>query len=181
MLPSLSKVTKTFRKKLASPQDSCGREIPTARSGKKKAWWACGQALQTFEQDIQEDLDAALLNKGLGYADIYARLYMIGNRPETATPIIMICCTSQSVRSEAESSIRNSGMLKKYPEFGLGASSLPLEQRSPAVALGADGDADVQVPETAMSQLVERPYAATSQDPKLGRRIFTISQDGRLY
>ncbi|KAK0725073.1 hypothetical protein B0H67DRAFT_641531 [Lasiosphaeris hirsuta] len=166
----IRRVTTSLRKKLANPQDSCGREILTTRIGRKRAWWACGPAMKQFESEIEDDLDSALRNTALGYADIYIRLYMIGSRPETAGPIIMVCCSNSVVKDGAESSIRRSGILQKYPEFRLGASALPLEQPQPARALGADVE---------MEDLPDAGHVlATSSQPEVGRRLFTMPEDG---
>ncbi|KAK3346134.1 hypothetical protein B0T25DRAFT_269799 [Lasiosphaeria hispida] len=168
---TIRRVTTSHRKKLANPQESCGREILTTRIGRKRAWWACGSAMKQFESEIEDDLDSALRNTALGYADIYIRLYMIGSRPETAGPIIMVCCSNPTVKDDAESSIRRSGILQKYPEFRLGASALPLEQPQPARALGADTEMeDLPGPGDVLS---------TSPLPKIGRRLFTVSEDGQ--
>lgn len=68
---------------------------------------------------------------------------MIGTRQETAKPIIMVCCTNAATRSLVEDSIRSSSVPEKYPQFGIGASALPLEQHVPAHTL-AGGSSGVE-------------------------------------
>ncbi|KAK0673144.1 hypothetical protein QBC41DRAFT_361992 [Cercophora samala] len=100
------------RKKWENPELSCGEIVVTPRVGLlKKAWGASGPALERFRHQILPDIE------------------------DTAKPIIMICCSNAATRSLVEDSIRSSHVPEKYPEFGIGASALPLEQPVPACTL----------------------------------------------
>ncbi|KAK8039982.1 hypothetical protein PG993_008393 [Apiospora rasikravindrae] len=154
----------------------------TTRLGRaKSAWWAHGAALERFEKDIEPLIGATLRNIELGYADIYYRLYMIGRRAETSRPIIMICCTESRVRNDVESIIRQSGVLDEYPEFGLGACALPLEQPSPARPLA--GREDVAMTDgDDFDLLTGLPPGDTSTclaEAPLGSKIAILDEEGQ--
>ncbi|KAK4198778.1 hypothetical protein QBC40DRAFT_330475 [Triangularia verruculosa] len=127
----------TFRRKRwEDPELSCGEIITTSRLGfLKKAWGARGPALERFDAEIVPNIEDVLRNIDIGYVDIFVRLYMIGTRQETSRPIIMICCTNPLARSLVEDAVRNSSIPERFPDFGIGASALPLEQPVPARAL----------------------------------------------
>ena len=176
----IRKVT-TLRKQLENPEASCGREILPTRLGRsKRAWWSRGPALEKFEQHIVPHIDSTLRNIGLGYADIYVRLYMIGIKQDSAAPMIMVCCSNSSVRSDAESAIRRSDVPRIYPEFGIGASALPLEQPVQARALGRNMYPDpvafsaADIPSAVEYSPFRHPNIATSGEPKLGRKLFFV-------
>lgn len=127
---------RVFRQNIENPQESCGHEIKTNRVGRlRRVWSACGPALEQFQRGIMAEVQTTLRNTVQQHADIYIQLYMIGIRREVARPTIMVCCTDRSARNEVERLLRASAIFEKYPEFGLGASALPLEQSVPAQAL----------------------------------------------
>ncbi|KAK8093576.1 pngase family [Apiospora hydei] len=172
----------TFGKKWASPELSCGTQIMTTRLGcAKRAWWAHGAALEKFEKDIEPLIGATLRNIELRYTEIYYRLYMIGKRAETSRPIIMICCTEPRVKNDVESIIRQSGVLNEYPEFGLGACALPLEQPTPArplaepedVAMTDGDDSDL------LNGLPPRDTSACLAEAPLGSKIAILDEEGQ--
>ncbi|KAI1261433.1 hypothetical protein F5Y18DRAFT_204540 [Xylariaceae sp. FL1019] len=113
------------------PQDSLGRQIPSSRVGKRLVWWPRGPALEVFEQEIQPEIESLLTGIDLGYADLFIRLYMMGRGPEVANPYVMLCCTNDRARKDAEATVRESQLLSKHPGFGLGAAALPIEHHSP--------------------------------------------------
>lgn len=106
---------------------SIGGAIFTSRIGRRQAWRACGPARESFEQEVQPLLENILERGDLDDADFLIKLYMIGRQYNRATPIILICCMNQKARENAEQIVRDSGLLEKYPGYGLGASALPLE------------------------------------------------------
>ncbi|KAI0474844.1 hypothetical protein F4859DRAFT_80863 [Xylaria cf. heliscus] len=114
-----------------NPQESIGRQIPSSRVGNRMVWWPRGPALETFEKDIQPEIDNNLKSVDLGHVELFIRLYMIGRKPETANPIIMVCCTNSKARKAAEGTIRESGLLDGHKGFGLGGAALPLEHPAP--------------------------------------------------
>ncbi|KAI0872385.1 hypothetical protein GGS24DRAFT_18775 [Hypoxylon argillaceum] len=113
------------------PQESIGRQIPSSRVGKRTVWWPRGSALDAFEKLIQPEIEKNLERIDLGHADLFIRLYMIGRKPESANPIVMVCCTDSKARDAAEAAIRESGLLNSHEGFGLGAAALPLEHPAP--------------------------------------------------
>ncbi|KAK4244321.1 hypothetical protein C7999DRAFT_17406, partial [Corynascus novoguineensis] len=115
--------------KMATPEQSCSRELNIARRGlRKQAWWACGPAMEQFDRDIFPLIEKLLRNADLGNEDLYLRLYMIGKSRSMSRPVIMVCCSNPRVRAQAEESIRASSIPDTYPEFALGACAIPLEQ-----------------------------------------------------
>ncbi|KAI1772654.1 hypothetical protein F4818DRAFT_425049 [Hypoxylon cercidicola] len=118
------------------PAQSIGRQIMSHRLGRRRAWWPRGPALETFEKEIQPSINTILDCVDLCYADILIIPYMIGREPDKANPVVMICCTNRDTRNDVEVRIRSSGLLDKYPGFGLGAAALPLENSAPSRLLG---------------------------------------------
>ncbi|KAI1271031.1 hypothetical protein F5Y07DRAFT_393063 [Xylaria sp. FL0933] len=115
----------------ADPEQSMGRQIPSLRIRRRQVWWARGPALETFEKDIQPEIEHHLSALDFGYSDLFVRLYMIGRNPETANPIIMLCSTDKRAREAAEATIRQDGLLEGHKGFGLGTAALPLEHPAP--------------------------------------------------
>lgn len=92
------------------------------------AWIPKGPALETYETKIRADLEAVLANIELPEgAPLFLKLYMIGRDEGSANPMVMVCCVDRAIRKEAESSIRESRILDRFPGFGLGSSALLLE------------------------------------------------------
>lgn len=91
--------------------------------------------MDKFNKDIMPLIALLRRDIDLGDADIYLRLYMVGKTPRGARPIIMVCCVDTQVRAQMDQAIRASHIPQAFPEFGLGASALPLEQRGLSVAL----------------------------------------------
>ncbi len=175
----------TLRKRFENPEASCAGEVTTTRLGRsKQAWSSRGPALEKFEQHIFPEIESILRNIDLGYAEIYIRLYMIGTKQDSAAPIIMVCCSNSSVRSDVESAIRRSDVPRFYPEFGIGASALPLEQPVPARALGRNMYPDpgafpaAELPAVEYSTMRHSNIAA-SGEPRLGRKLFFVDESGR--
>lgn len=111
------------------------------------AWMPTGPAHETYETELRADLEATLANTELPEgAPLFLKLYMIGRNVDSANPMVMVCCVHRGKRKEAESAIRESRILDRYPGFGLGSSALLLEShgleellkgvRSPAASRG---------------------------------------------
>ncbi|KAI0107829.1 hypothetical protein GGR51DRAFT_559163 [Nemania sp. FL0031] len=114
-----------------NPHESIGRQIPSSRVGKRTVWWPRGPALEAFEKHIQPEIENNLQRIDLGHVDLFIRLYMIGRKPESANPIVMVCCINSKARDLAEATIRESSLLDRHEGFGLGAATLPLEHPMP--------------------------------------------------
>lgn len=140
--PNMSGHGITFtRKKLPDPKSCCGGEIPQHITSPrvhwpKRVWYTCVEAMEKFEKEIVSDIESVLRNTELGYADLFLRVFMIGRQAERASPKIMICCINSAVRKDAERAIRESGIMQQYPEYGLGATALPLNEPIPSQELG---------------------------------------------
>ncbi|KAI1144723.1 hypothetical protein F4825DRAFT_342036 [Nemania diffusa] len=122
------------------PQESIGRQTSCSRVRKRTVWWPRGPALDTFEKLIQPQIEINLKRVDFGHAELFIKLYMIGRKPESANPIIMVCCTDSEARDAAEAAIRESGLLNGHEGFGLGAISLPLEHPTPVRRLSPKND-----------------------------------------
>ncbi|TRX88319.1 hypothetical protein FHL15_010757 [Xylaria flabelliformis] len=121
-----------------NPQESMAREIPSSRVGNRMVWWPQGPALEIFEKFILPEIKNILAVVELGHAELFIRLYMIGRKPESANPIVMICCTNSKARDVAEATIRETGLLDAHRGFGLGRAALPLEHPAPVRRLSPD-------------------------------------------
>lgn len=92
------------------------------------AWVPKGPALKMYETEIRADLEAILVNTELPEgAPLFLKLYMIGKDEGSANPTIMVCCVQRGIRKEAETAIRDSPILDRFPWFRLGSSALLLE------------------------------------------------------
>ncbi|KAF2967797.1 hypothetical protein GQX73_g5774 [Xylaria multiplex] len=123
-----------FKPKLApypNPGASLGREIPCNKIRRRKVWVAIGPARDAFEQEIVPEIKMRLQKIDLGHADLFIKLYMVGKKPESANPILMLCCVNANAAKEAEATVRESAVLEKYEGFGLGITDLPLEHPGP--------------------------------------------------
>lgn len=115
---------------------SCSLEIQVARPRfRERAWLSRGPVMETFDRVIAPEIQKLLSNADLEDAQLYLRLYMIGKEPAKSRPVIMVCCTNSRARALAEQVIRDSAVLENYPDFGLYACAIPLEQPSPIVEL----------------------------------------------
>ncbi|KAI1635734.1 hypothetical protein F4809DRAFT_612740 [Biscogniauxia mediterranea] len=180
-----------------NPTDSIRRQILSWGSGKQKAWWPRGPAVEKFEIDIQPKTEDIIRNIDTGNAEVFIRLYMIGRKPEEANPIIMICCRDSTARKMAEDSVRSSNLLSRYPGFGLGGASLPLENPRAARRLAGSVHrdesgstiCDIEKPlqpiivDSLMRTLCDaEPVSSlifsTSRQPVIGRRLFAASPNG---
>lgn len=190
-----------FRKRLANPQESCGSEIPreiTASRVRRTVWWPRGVAKQVFVTEIRPELNIVLEHTGLGYADIFISVFMIGSRPNSAVPTIMVSCLSKSVRDEAVKAIKRSNVLQDHPEFHFGASALPLNEPAPSQSLGSpepqssaifqlpaspsddyrDRNPTDTAPQTFLRQ-VEQNIMGTDSRPSIGRQLFLTDPYGK--
>jgi hypothetical protein len=162
----------SFRKKFENAERSCWSEIDVSTRGlRKRVWWPCGSAMETFDNKIIPEIDGLLKNVELGDADLYLRLYMIGSRPSISRPVIMVCCANAQVRAQAEDAIRRSDILQPYPGFGLGSSALPLEQPGLVRTLTdtAEGETEATVSYSYREQ--DAGHTTMGIGPLVGRRI----------
>jgi len=155
-------------------QNSAGCEIPTNGMLRfKKAWWACGAPMQLFDDEIKPTIDALLRNMDDAHSDIDLRLYMVGRKKEASRPIIFVCCRNATVRKTAESCIRASDLLQKYPGFGLGKSSLPLEGFVKVLHGEDEGDSPILAVPTPDhdTETSDLKVLALEREPHVGRKL----------
>ncbi|KAF3026514.1 hypothetical protein E8E14_013586 [Neopestalotiopsis sp. 37M] len=190
-----------FRKKLEDPQESCGSKIPreiTAPRVRRNVWWPRGVVKQVFVTEIRPELNIVLEHTVLGYADIFLSVFMIGSRPNTAVPTIMVSCLSKAVREEAVRAIKESDILQKHPEFSFGSSAVPLNEPAPSQSLASQehqlsavfqspstpkddhGNGKLLDVEASMSKRVEYEILAADLQPSVGRRLFLVDSEGKL-
>jgi hypothetical protein len=131
--------------------------------------------MRLFDEEIQPEIDSRLRDVDAGHCDIDLRLYMIGHKKETSRPTIIICCANSTVRKEAELCLRKSSLLQKYPGFGLGASSLPLEGLAKALYDGHDNEIEAgHLDSPSYDNLAESDAVvyALKQSPVIGRKLW---------
>jgi hypothetical protein len=126
--------------------------------------------MEKFEAELVPEIDNLLSNAELGDGDLYLRLYMIGSRPSSSRPVIMVCCSNAQVRAQAVDAIRRSDILRLYPGFGLGSSALPLEQPGLVRAL-TDIAEDHAEATTAQKDKQQDAGHTTEGSPLVGRRM----------
>lgn len=97
---------------------------------------------------------------------------MIGREPDRTNTVIMIRCTNRDTRKDIEFRIRSSGLLDRYPGFGLSAAALPLET-SPMSRLLGGREYYKSIPEEPPDDLKNRstkiirdPTETTNRDEK---------------
>lgn len=117
-----------------NPRESIARQINTGTKAmsRSRAWFARGPARETYENNIYAEVDAilAVIQPPEGTL-LFVRLYMIGRDEDSANPVVMVCCVNRETRKEAELLIRKSGILDRFPGFGLGSSAMLLESMGP--------------------------------------------------
>lgn len=101
------------------------------KMGRSDCWEAVGSAREIYGQLSKEI--KTILEDRIEYLNedepipqtVTFSLYMIGRKPSNARPTIMFCCARPNPRCRARRVIRESGILDKYPGFGMGDSSYP--------------------------------------------------------
>lgn len=122
-----------FRRRRPQPwpnhQESLGAMIETSsKKIKGKVWVAEGPALELYERQIRPLIENLLHNTEPPHcAPLLLALYMIGKSHTSASPIVMFCCCDRKIRRDAEAAIRESDVLKQFPQIGLGNSATLLE------------------------------------------------------
>ncbi|PFH60327.1 hypothetical protein XA68_11138 [Ophiocordyceps unilateralis] len=122
-----------------NPELSIGRHI--GKLGKETCWEAKGPARDAFASlapQIKEYLEQALepVSSWVTWS-----LYLVGKRPERASPMVLFCCEKAAHRKEVRRIIKESGILNACPGIKTGhAPQAPgLDQ---LVQLADDSDVD---------------------------------------
>lgn len=118
----------------ANPEESIGEFIKMI-DGKNCCWKATGRAREVFEilaTDIKSYSDKCI-DSIPGSDWVTWSIYMVGKTPQTAAPVIMFFCEERGPRRKVQDSVKQSGILKKYPGIKSGNAALPpdLEQLEP--------------------------------------------------
>lgn len=154
-----------------NPKQSLGEMIETKKI-KRKVWVAEGPALELFETQIRPQIEQLLHNTEPSHcAPLLLTFYMIGKTEMRACPIIMICCWDRKVRKDAEIAIRESDILQRFPQIGLGNSDTPLD------ANGSIAPVTAEPSETHMVAQIPSSFEIhSSEDPMIGRRLRIIDK-----
>ncbi|KAJ3577217.1 hypothetical protein NPX13_g3348 [Xylaria arbuscula] len=96
-----------------NPERSIGRFI--CKVGKESIWEAQGEARRVFEPiaaDIKTYLDRCVepIPSWVTWS-----MYMIGSAAESASPTIVFCCEAIAHRRDVRTTIKQSGILNRYP------------------------------------------------------------------
>lgn len=151
-----------------NPKQSLGEMIETKKI-KQKVWVAEGPALELFETQIRPQIEQLLHNIEPSHcAPLLLTFYMIGKTEMRAFPIIMICCWDGKVRKDAEIAIRESDILQRFPQIGLGNSDTPLD------ANGSVAPVTGELSESHMDAQVFEIHS--SEDPMIGRRLRIVNK-----
>ncbi|RWA09379.1 hypothetical protein EKO27_g5722 [Xylaria grammica] len=96
-----------------NPEQSIGRFI--CKVGNQSVWEAQGEARETFNTiapDIKRYLDSCVepIPSWVTWS-----MYMMGHTTGSACPTIVFCCDASAHRREVRDTIKNSGILDRYP------------------------------------------------------------------
>lgn len=130
------------------PERSIGRFI--VKMGKDCIWEAHGEAreaLQALAPDIKAYLDSCVepISSWVTWS-----IYMIGGTKSSASPTIVFCCEVASHRQEVRNTIKNSGILDRYPGIKTGHMRRPPDFNQ-LVTLAGDGDSGGRNTKVALS------------------------------
>ncbi|KAM7190206.1 hypothetical protein V8F20_009828 [Naviculisporaceae sp. PSN 640] len=162
-------------------ESCCGDEIRTTVLGwQKKAWVACGTALEHFETKIMPHIGPILRNVELGDADLYMRLYMVGKTKETACPMIAVICSDVTVAKNSKKALKTSSlMINDHPSFNIGRFPRPLGHSTPIRPLAAK--TQLCPSENLDFNFRDEPtLLSTSDSPAIGRP-FVLASDTSRY
>lgn len=156
-----------------NPKDSLGDMIDANNKKiKGKVWIAEGPALELFETQVRPEIEKLLHStEPPQCAPLFLPIYMIGKAEVSASPIIMICCYDRKVRKDAEAIIRQSDILQKFPQMGLGSCATLLETTSPLVPV-TEGPTESHVDDPISSKF----EIHGSQKPVMGRRLKLVEK-----
>jgi hypothetical protein len=165
---------------------SCGRELPTTKLGRKRAWVAVGPALQAYKQHIEAAIDPLIHSHGLFDLEFHIshRLYMIGKNEDSCRATIMLCCINKELGGRAKDVIRESEAFRDRPGFVLGTMDYPIEQTNPVRPLAFSGQhtsfiVDSHANSSSDSTLIGVDVFSTSAQsiPTIGRRLCVAQDD----
>jgi hypothetical protein len=126
-----------------------------SRIGRVQIYEAIGDAREIFVDKLSQAIVTYLndnsekLQESASFVDL--SLFMMGKSPDRTKPIVMFVSDDKQVRKEAFRLIKESGILKEYPGFGLGEMPLkaefenlqPLGSQNNAVTLGTPGQSGI--------------------------------------
>ncbi|KAJ9609936.1 hypothetical protein H2200_006265 [Cladophialophora chaetospira] len=127
----LSRVIKPKRSPWPRPKDSIGRRIHSMKG--RTCWVATGPAREAFDT-LADDIKACLEDcaEPVPHSDFITwSIYMFGRSPEKAYPVILFVCEDLQTREKAQQTIKNSGILERYPGLQTGHAPSAPESSSP--------------------------------------------------
>lgn len=141
-----------------------------------------GQTMGKYNSKIRREIERWLNHiKNPDGPSLFIRLFMIGRKGEKTNPAIMICCASRETSKIFEASVRNSGILDRYPGLQLSSCALPPDARASLVPRPLfdngcrNGDPNNHALNGITSK-VSTPDAVGMSGPRMGRRLeFMVS------
>lgn len=138
---SLASIFRKAEDRWPNPEDSVGRYIgkDNLRWIQVHIWEATGPARDVFINSISPRMRRYLENAKEPIPNIVTwSIYMVGKAPSLASPFILFCCEVSDYRRDVQNSIKESGILDRYP--GIKTDNLPREPGfAQLVSLGASG------------------------------------------
>lgn len=142
------------------------------------------RAIEQSNSKIQREMER-FLNR-IRHPDgpsLFIRLCMIGRKGEKTNPTIMIWSSNGEARKQFEASVRESGILNRYPELQLNSCAPPFEITSvPPPLLGPQaGGPDAST----ANRIGPKPSDSDTCEisgPRMGRRLeFIVSSEAGLH
>jgi hypothetical protein len=102
-----------------------------SRIGRFQVYEAIGEAREIFINELSHAIVSHLndnsdkLQDSASFVDL--SLFMMGKSPDRTKPMVMFVSDDKQVRTEAFRMIKNSDIMKDYPDFGLGEMELKAE------------------------------------------------------
>jgi hypothetical protein len=153
-----------------NPEASTGIFIRSL--GKNVCHEAIGPAREIFDQQLGKEIKAILDGCGNPLQQTVTwSIYMIGRTRGNTAPKVIFSCTDEAARKEVRKTIKDSGILKRYPGIGTGDSSLPPDFNALIQQLAI---ADIEC----ASEYAENAVLCTTSDITFGKQIFIKGYNG---
>src|SRR5947207_2526074 len=143
--------------------------------GKNVCHEATGPARKIFDQQLGKEIKAILDGCGNPLQQTVTwSIYMIGRTRETSAPKVIFSCTDEAARKEVRKTIKDSGILKRYPGIGTGDSSLPPDFNTLIQQLAGT---DIKCTNE-YDSVAENAVLCTTSDITFGKQIFIKGYNG---
>ena len=143
--------------------------------GKDVCHEATGPAREIFDQKLGKEIKAILDGCGNPLQQTVTwSIYMIGRTRENTAPKVIFSCTDEAARKEVRKTIKDSGILRRYPGIGTGDSSLPpdfnaLIQQLAIANIGCASE---------YGSVAKNAVLCTTSDITFGKQIFIKGYNG---